>query len=66
MYLWNRYGLDVTRQTVYNWIKRGRKSISGNRLYLKAQETQNGARVSSSWVDDFVQAQGLRPSREST
>jgi len=45
-----KYGLTITRQTVCNWIKKGR---FGNNL--TATSEPNGYRIEKGVVDEFVQ-----------
>ena len=62
-YLRDKFLLDVTRQTVYNWVHIGRRGE-----YLKYASIPpptgscfNAVRVTTQeWVDDFIHRSGLR------
>lgn len=61
-YLRSKYSIDVTRQTVYNWIKSGR---NGEKLQVTAHENDASSRFRSTLyaaeadVDDFISRSGL-------
>lgn len=49
-----KHGLTVTRQTVYNWTKAGKKG-----LILKAIKRAGTTLTTKEWVDTFVANAGL-------
>jgi len=61
-YVFGRYGLEISRQTVYNWMRIGR-----NNEKLRYEDDPNpiGSRFAivrytrREWVDQFITAAGL-------
>lgn len=45
------YNLGVSRQTVYNWARNGKKGT-----ILKTEEQLLGVRTKREWVDEFVKS----------
>lgn len=48
-YIYNKYGVEVSRQTVYNWAKKGVRGIR-----LRTIRKANKWWTTAAWVDDFV------------
>ena len=46
-------GQPVTRQTIYNWIKRG-VEIDGHRLYLKSEVHDRHVYTTIDWIETFI------------
>jgi hypothetical protein len=54
-YLINRWGINISRQTVNNWVLTGRKDPRhGERVFLKVQGELGNRRTTSHWVDNFI------------
>lgn len=56
-YLKNKYDLDVTRQTVYNWISKGLRNDSLQYVMVKGKPTSRHPHVrvtTEEWVDSFL------------
>lgn len=48
-YVEDEHNLIVTRQTVHNWAKKGRKEV-----FLKTEDWLGRTVTRKDWVDDFV------------
>jgi hypothetical protein len=48
-YLAERHGLNVTRQTVYNWARSGRRG-----QFLRTTRQAGQLRTTEGWVNDFL------------
>jgi len=48
-YIERKYGVEVTRQTMYNWIRRG---VRGEKL--RSTRKVNKLYTTEGWIDDFV------------
>lgn len=62
-YLKERYQLDVSRQTVYNWMKTGRKQETLKYAHVKNPEGSHIAFTvftTVEWLEDFFARSGVR------
>jgi predicted DNA-binding transcriptional regulator AlpA len=54
LYVQEKTGMDVSRATVYNWVKQGRLAYDGKRVKLKTRKGVAYCVTCERWVDEFI------------
>jgi len=59
-YVLGKTGINRTRQTVYNWIKKGVKIRGGGKVFLESTVEGGQTFVSTRQVDEFLASLGRK------
>lgn len=51
-------GIDRTRITVYQWVRYGRESYAGERIFLETTRRLGYIYTTREWVEKFIRSMG--------
>ncbi len=52
--VWRLTDVEVTTQTVYDWIRKGKLSYSNRRVFLQAEKVLRKWYTNEQWIERFI------------